>query len=487
MKSNRSFFKASIRTSVWAYFGLFAIIMLILMWFLQVFFLNNYYDKMKISTTEKYIANFTYDYKVNGIAEVSKKYQDSFTSTDTLMRLENKGMKIYSSDDSSSYQGELETLKSALLKSGSSHDKGISMILTGKKTKRKSWAYATYLDKKRYTALYAITPLYPVNSTIAILQEQLIYITIISLGLALILSFFLSTKLTKPIVDLTRSARRLGEGTYTAVFENNAPYSEINDLIKTLNKAASELGKSTLLQKDLMANVSHDLRTPLTMVKSYAEMIRDLSGDNPEKRNKHLQVIIDESDRLNSLVSDVLTLSSVQAGTMNFIFRDFSLKETFESIIPTYDILKDDGFVIQFNCRQDAVVHADETKIKRVITNLLNNSIKYCGEDKKVFVNMKRWNNKVHCEFVDHGVGISPEELPNVWDRYYKSSSNHVRTTTGSGIGLSIVKEILLAHGAKFGVETKVDHGTTFWFELDIAADDIKQNKTKKNKNLLQL
>ena len=227
-----------------------------------------------------------------------------------------------------------------------------------------------------------------------------------------------------------------------------------------------------MLQRDLIANVSHDLRTPLTMVKSYAEMIRDLSGDNPEKRNTHLQVIIDEADRLNTLVNDILTLSDVQAGTLELRIERFSIKDLVASVIQTYEVLKtNEGYKIQFNCRQDIDVVGDSARIKQVINNLLSNAIKYCGSDKKIFINVKKWGKRVHIEIVDHGQGIKPDELPYIWERYYKSSTHHVRATKGSGIGLSMVKGILTAHNARFGVESKVGRGTTFWFELEVAPE----------------
>ena len=124
-------------------------------------------------------------------------------------------------------------------------------------------------------------------------------------------------------------------------------------------------------------------------------------------------------------------------------------------------------------------VIGDPTRIKQVISNLITNAVKYCGEDKCIYVNVKKWGQKVHCEIVDHGQGIKAEELPYIWERYYKSSTNHVRSTTGSGIGLSIVKEILHAHNARCGVESKVGRGTTFWFELEVAPTDISQLKRK--------
>ena len=132
-----------------------------------------------------------------------------------------------------------------------------------------------------------------------------------------------------------------------------------------------------MLQKDLIANVSHDLRTPLTMVKSYAEMIRDLSGDNPQKRNAHLQVIIDEADRLNLLVNDMLTLSRMQSGAIVIEKTHFNIKEAVEGILLSYKLLmEEDGYRINLDCRGDILVDADPERMKQVFSNLINNALK---------------------------------------------------------------------------------------------------------------
>ena len=106
----------------------------------------------------------------------------------------------------------------------------------------------------------------------------------------------------------------------------------------------------------------------------------------------------------------------------------------------------------------------------------LDERAKYCGADKQILLNIRRWNNKIHFEVVDHGAGIKPDELAHIWERYYKSSTNHVRATKGSGLGLSIVSEILTLHKARFGAESKVGKGTTFWFELPLSPDEPSGN-----------
>lgn len=440
---------------------------------------------MKISSTETYVADLSYSYEKGSLKGLYKRIESAPGNNDIYVQVEtDKDVPIFTSSEAMvAFKPELETLREKLREEPKANG-SVTMILTTQNTQRQSWGYCGYLDDNQTLKMLIITPLYPVESTIEILQEQFVYILIIAVGLALTLSFFLSSRISKPISALTKSAKKMAGGNYDIDFTSRSSYREIRDLADTLNTASIELNKTEMLQKDLLANVSHDLKTPLTMVKSYAEMIRDLSGDNPEKRNKHLQVIIDESNRLNALVDDVLTLSSAQAGTLNYEFTTFNLKDSFKAIINTYDLLEDEGYKIHFNCRNDVYVRADEKKIKQVITNLLSNSIKYSGEDKSIYVNVKKWNTKVHCEFVDHGVGINPDELPSVWDRYYKSSSNHVRKAKGSGIGLSIVKKILLAHNAKFGVESKVGKGTTFWFELDLVEkpEDPSTKRQEENK-----
>ena len=222
-----------------------------------------------------------------------------------------------------------------------------------------------------------------------------------------------------------------------------------------------------MYQKDLIANVSHDLKTPLTMIKSYAEMIRDLSGDNKEKRETHLSVIMDEADRLNVLVDDMLVMSRMQQQKIALEKSDFDIDELVRTQLNSYDILSDqEGYKFKYESPGPIIVNGDEAKIHQVISNLINNAVKYCGSDKEIIVNLNRNAKKVLFEVTDDGRGIAPDEINHVWERYYKSSTHHVRPTEGTGLGLSIVKEILTLHRADYGVDSKLGRGTTFWFEL---------------------
>lgn len=449
---------------LWVYFALFAVLIMILLWFLQIYFLHYNYEEMKIAETNR-IAQ----------ALISKYGQEDFTdfcasvssTSDIYIHVEKSdGEIIYSpimnseTPPSYMYFRELRTTQEELLKSESGT---VSLRLEDATTDYNTLAYATEKESVRF---FVFSPLYPVESTINILTHQLVYVTIISLVFSLMLGIFLAGRIARPLHNITESAKELARGKYGTTFHGEN-YTEIINLADTLTYTSVELEKADAQQKDLMANVSHDLKTPLTMVKSYAEMIRDLSGDNPEKRNAHLQVIIDEADRLNHLVNDMLSLSRLQTGAMIIDKKPFSIREVAESIIQSYAIFcEQEGYSLLLDCPNDITVEADEGKIKQVLSNLINNAVKYCGNDRIVIIAIKSAHGHVRCEVTDHGMGISPEEINHIWDRYYKASTNHVRTTSGSGLGLSIVKEIILLHGGKYGVISEQGKGSTFWFEI---------------------
>ena len=238
-------------------------------------------------------------------------------------------------------------------------------------------------------------------------------------------------------------------------------------------------------QRDLIANVSHDLKTPLTMIRSYAEMIRDLSGDNPEKRDAHLQVIIDETERMNQLVSDMASVSAMRTNKVVLEKEIFDLSSVAASILASYQLLQEqEGYNFVFNAPKDCFVCADKNKIEQVISNLTSNAIKYCGEDKTVIVNIKRTGKKWRLDVSDNGPGIKAEELPHVWDRYYKTSTNYVRPTSGTGLGLAIVKEILTLHCSNYGVDSEVGKGSTFWFELEAVKKEKEKSPVKPKESL---
>ncbi|MGI6361456.1 MAG: sensor histidine kinase [Bacillota bacterium] len=308
-------------------------------------------------------------------------------------------------------------------------------------------------------------PISPVGSTVETLRVQLFYTTVIMLVLAFILALLISKHISRPIVEINNSAKELAAGNYDTVFEGDS-YKEIAELSQTLNYAAKELSTVENLRRELIANVSHDLRTPLTMITGYAEVMRDLPN---ETTSENIQIIIDEASRLSILVNDMMDISRLQSGSISLQKERFNITQSIKKIMQRYTkIMEQEGYDISFAYDQGVDVLADELRISQVVYNLINNAITYTGDDKKVLVRQICRLEKIRVEVIDHGAGIPQDQLEYIWDRYYKVEKVHKRAAIGTGLGLSIVKNILDMHGAAYGVESEPGQGSTFWFELTI-------------------
>lgn len=313
--------------------------------------------------------------------------------------------------------------------------------------------------------IFLNTSLEPLNSTIGILNRQILIVSVMLLILGLGISYFLARLIETPLVRIIKSAKKFGNGDYSAKFDGHG-YTETEILADTLNYAAEEVSKVDTLRRDLIANISHDLRTPLTMVKAYAEMVRDLSGDNPEKRQEHIGIIIEESDRLAALVNDILDLSKLESGAAELAPSKFSITKKLYEIMGRYTLLEENGYKFFVSAKSDFETEADVIKIEQVLYNLINNAVNYTGENKTVYITQLIVDDDTaRIEITDTGKGIEPELLPLIFDRYYRAEKSK-REVIGTGLGLSIVKQILKQHNFKFGVRSELGIGSTFWFEV---------------------
>lgn len=292
-----------------------------------------------------------------------------------------------------------------------------------------------------------------------------------------ILNFAISSAvagwMVNPITEITKKARNLAQGDFSIDFQGNAYGTEMIELADTLNYARDELSKTDRMQKELIANVSHDFKTPLTMIKGYASMIIEISGNNPEKRNKHAQVIVDEADRLTSLVNDVLDLSKIRSGIAQLENKAVDMSAYLEEALGRFNYLQDSqGYHFEKVIEPGLYTIADRVKIGQVLYNLIGNAVNYTGEDKKVFISLQREGEYFRFAVRDTGAGIKKEEIAGIWDRYYRSSETHKRPVQGTGLGLSIVKTVLERHGFAFGVESEVGKGSTFYVLFPLVKND---------------
>ena len=309
---------------------------------------------------------------------------------------------------------------------------------------------------------------------LAVSMQWLSLITaLVAVVLAFVTSGFVAAFITKPVTEVTERAKELARGNYDLHFKKNYFCAELTELSEALDYARSEISKADTMQKELIANVSHDFKTPLTMIKAYASMIVEITGEDKKKRDANAKVIIDECDRLTLLVGDLLDLSKLRAGVNMGEKTVFNLSEEVYSVAERFSFLKEtSGYIIETQIEDDLYTQANRERIDQVLYNLIGNAVNYTGEDKRVRVKLYKKDGNARFEVIDSGKGIPPEEVDTIWDRYYRSNKTHKRPVNGSGLGLSIVKNILLQHDCPFGVISEVGKGSCFWAEFAPPPDE---------------
>ena len=314
--------------------------------------------------------------------------------------------------------------------------------------------------------IFIYTPLKDQSVANVVLRNQLLYIIIIAIFISCAVSLFISNLITKPIRKITNTALNIGKENYDNNFTETG-IREIDDLQDALSTAQKELSKVQAYQKDLLANVSHDLKTPLTMIRAYAEKIKDISYKNKDSLDNDVDIITDEVDRLTLLVNDILDLSKLQNSNEKLNIEEYDIVKQIKDILKKYDIIKEaEEYTFITDLPDEVLIKADKAKISQVIYNLINNAINYTGDDKKVYISLKKENKDYVLSIQDTGKGIKEAEIKNIWTKYYKNDKNHQRNVISTGIGLSIVKEVLEKHKFEYGVKSKINKGSTFYFKF---------------------
>ena len=464
---------------------LFSLVVIVVLWIMQVAFLDEFYlkttesrlelsSKQLLNCSTERIPSLSEKIAVNrqlSVAVYRIERQDGKVNAYTLSHFVNSGSvielldkedmnliykSVKESEDSSVFF-DSESLTNLIGTVGNEDQKDLPEYLLS----------VTVKADQNGNLLYILldTPLVPLEPTVSTLKLQLgvisVLLFLLSVGIAILLSFMIA----RPLKKLTNAAKELANGNYQADFRADG-YREVVELSDTLSYAADEIGKVDRLQKELLANISHDLRTPLTMIIGYGEVMRDIEGENTPE---NVQVIIDEATRLSLLVNDLLEISSYQASAEQVARDAFNIDETLSGLTLRYQRLKERAdYKILYESNGATYIYADKKRIVQAVCNLINNAINYAGEDKTVIISCQNDGENVRISVTDHGIGIPEEELQNVWQRYYKVDKTHVRGVMGSGLGLSIVKNIFELHGARYGIESRVGEGSTFWFELPV-------------------
>ena len=442
-----------------SYFILFTLIILTILWLCETVFLEQIYSVYKtvsvhsqINTVSEHIGSFNFE---KDIVAFGEKYASTIIITDTRgttlaqsNQINHSYIDILSSEHIKDLydQTVLNNNEKTFYKNYDATDKIVStkVVTIGQNT------YFILIESE----------LAPVAATVEALKVELVIITVLVMIIAIIMVLFISKRLATPITKTTETASKLAAGKFPKEF-NNGGYREIEELNKTLEYASNELERIDRLSNELIANISHDLRTPLTMIGGYAEAMRDIPG---ESSAENLQIIIDESDRLKNLVNQLLFLSKLKSGSNKLKRSIFNITEVTKNIVARINkMVEQDGFQVIFANIENVDVFADKERIQQVIYNLIANAIAYTGEDRKVMVRQTVLKDGVKIEVIDSGKGIEQDMLPYVWKRYYKNPYAKSQYK-GVGVGLSIVKGILDLHEADYGIQSEVGKGSNFWF-----------------------
>ena len=454
--------KNSLLNKIWIYLIIFSASIMGFLWFFQVLFLDTYYEYVKTNEVKKVATNIINNYDEYNIKEILDNY--SFQEN-VCIDVVYKNMEIYSSNNLNrgciGLNSKNKNVMEDKIEFQNSDDTIKLYKYINREFKNKIVMYAIKLDEDTY--VYINSSVEILSSTTNILGSQLIYVTILVLILSLIISYFISKVISKPIVKINETAKKMASGDYKTKFEIDENIKELNELVDTLNETCNELSKTDEVRRELLANVSHDLKTPLTMIKAYSEMIKDISYDDKEKTFEYLNTIIDETNRLNLLVNDILDLSKLQSNIDDLNIQKNDINELIKNIV---DHFKYSDVSIEYNGIPNTIVEIDKKKIEQVIYNLISNAINYVGEDNKIIVNLTKEKEYYLIEVIDHGNGINEKDLEFIWDKYYKTDKTHNRNTIGTGLGLSIVKNILEQHKFEYGVKSKKNKGTTFYFKI---------------------
>jgi signal transduction histidine kinase len=313
---------------------------------------------------------------------------------------------------------------------------------------------------------------------------------IISLIASVFVSSLITRRITKPITELTSLSVKMKNLDFDAKYNPRKKENEIdvlgnnfNEMSITLENTIGELKaannklvhdldimeKSDTMRKEFLSNVSHELKTPLALIEGYAEGLRDGVANKPEDTTYYLNVIIDESKKMDEMVKQLLSLNQLEFGQNNIQMSRINISNAVKEIVHNSDILiRKNDIKVRFDNKKDLFVWGDEFSLEQIVSNYLSNAIHYCKNEKEIEIKLEEKGNEVAFSVYNTGDRIPEESIDHIWEKFYKADKARTREYGGSGIGLSIVKALSDIYNKKCGVENKKD-GVLFYFIFDKA------------------
>lgn len=466
----------SILSKLWLGIVSLVLVILIIIWFFQVILLDKFYIK---DTTDMLIE------RGEKIAEIFVKMDDDQISTQkmtseitTLMSTNNTVITIVDKNNKILFYGPKKEFLNRNLTKLYKDTEITSKVFKGEffdKQLVNSMSKTSFIvvgipikdNEKIVGSVILSSAIRSIKDTTYILKKQVAMIAIVSLVIATFLAFFLAKLFIKPLLSITETSKQIAKGDFSARVSIDSK-DEIGVLGDTINDLAIQLGQIEKFRREFIANTSHELKTPLSLIRAYAELVKDIEDQETEDKDRHLQVIIDESIRLNKMVEDILYLSQMEAGYYKPVLEEIYIVDMINNVIKKlswFALDKNIEMILEIE-NEEIAIYAENGKMYQVLFNVINNSITNMRENGRVIVKVKESEEKVRIEVQDDGIGIPKEELPYIWDRFYKVDKSRQRNGSGTGLGMNIVKNILEAHDFEYGIESELNIGTLFWIEI---------------------
>ena len=347
------------------------------------------------------------------------------------------------------------------------------------------WGSYAGCNSENYIAMLRM-PVQSIKESIAISNRFIAYVGLAVGCISIVVAYVFSSYITKPVKELSNIAERVAEMDFTARYTGNDKSeigllgNSINAMSEKLERNISQLKSANIeLQKDIenknkidesrrefLSNISHELKTPIALIQGYAEGLKEGISDDPESMDFYCDVIMDEASKMNDMVRKLLTLNQMEWNEEPVVER-FNVTELLQSVISNNGIrTSQNGINVVFDQKEPVYVWGDEYKIEEVVTNYFSNAINHCEFDKVIKVAIEKNEDAVRVSVFNTGKNIPEEDIPKIWDKFYKVDKARTREYGGNGIGLSIVKAIMESNNSGYGV---INHsnGVEFWFELD--------------------
>ena len=439
-------------------------LMLALILFLQTTFLDGTYKNNKIAYLKDTAALIDEGIQNDDILSV---LEDISFSNEVCVRVITDAVGFTTYQDASSCAlGKLSSKQLNKIATTTFDNGGEALFDSNSSNIKNAYIYSKLSKVNDENVLIMLsTSIVPLQSTIDTMYDQFNIIIIVVVIATILLALCLSSLIVKPIKKIEMEATNLPSGKYDhKLIKTDA--REIENLNNTLARANEEIIKADVARKELIGNVSHDLRTPLTMIVGYGEMIRDF----PEENNaENINVIINEAKRLSTLVDDLLDLSKVESGKIEFHNKDIKISDLLGSVYDQFEpYCKANNIELVLNVEDsDVVVSVDENRLKQVLHNFMSNALNYNdAKDTKIIIGEEKVDGAYRIYVYDNGSGVKEEDKDKIWNRYYKVDKEHKRSHIGSGIGLSLCKDILDKMGYKYGVDSVYKEYSKFYFDI---------------------